>query len=454
MLIPPQPTRRQLLATAGSGFGLMSLAGLLAAEKPTAGKTSAIRPNPPARHVIFLFMTGGPSHMDLFDPKPALQKYAGQRPKTVNLRTERVTKGILASPFKFHRSGQSGVEVSELLPRLGEVIDDICVIRSMHTFNPTHTPARNLIHSGNIAVTRPTIGAWLNYGLGSENQNLPGFVAISHPRSGKLWRSGFLPSKYQGTSFSPDETAPEKMIRYLKNPVQDKAAQRQQLDLIQQLNGLHLADRSTDGFLEGRIQAMETAFRMQFAASKAFDVRAETKSVRKLYGENTFGNSCLLARRLVERGVRYVQVFSGPGQPWDDHHDINKNLRSRCPDIDRACAALITDLKQRGLLDQTLIVWGGEFGRTPVSEAGTGRDHNPYGYTMWLAGGGIRGGLAHGATDEFGFRAVENRVNIHDLHATLLHQMGIDHEKLTYRFSGRDFRLTDVHGRVLHELIA
>ena len=443
-----------MLATAGNGFGLMSLAGLLAAEKPEGDGKTAIRPNPPAKHVIFLFMTGGPSHMDLFDPKPALQKFAGQRPKTVTLSTERVTKGILASPFKFHRSGKSGVEVSELLPKLGEVIDDICVVRSMYTFNPTHTPARNLMHSGNIAVTRPTIGAWLNYGLGSENENLPGFVAISHPRSGKLWRSGFLPSEYQGTRFSPDETVPEKMIRYLKNPSQDKAAQRQQLDLIQQLNGLHLADRSTDGFLEGRIRAMETAFRMQFAASEAFDIRKETKSVRGLYGENTFGNSCLLARRLVERGVRYVQVFSGPGQPWDDHHDINKNLRGRCPDVDRACAGLITDLKQRGLLDETLIVWSGEFGRTPVSEAGTGRDHNPYGFTAWMAGGGIKGGVAHGATDEFGFRAVENRVNIHDLHATLLHQMGINHDQLTYRFSGRDYRLTDVHGRVLHELIA
>ena len=324
----------------------------------------------------------------------------------------------------------------------------------MYTFNPPHTPARNLMHSGNIAVTRPTIGAWLNYGLGSETENLPGFVAISHPRSGKLWRSGFLPSEYQGTRFSPDETVPEKMIRYLKNPSQDKVAQRQQLDLIQQLNGLHLADRSTDGFLEGRIRAMETAFRMQFAASEAFDIRKETKSVRGLYGENTFGNSCLLARRLVERGVRYVQVFSGPGQPWDDHHTLGETLRGRCPDGDRACAGLITDLKQRGLLDETLIVWSGEFGRTPVSEAGTGRDHNPYGFTAWMAGGGIKGGVAHGATDEFGFRAVENRVNIHDLHATLLHQMGIDHEQLTYRFSGRDYRLTDVHGRVLHELIA
>ncbi|HCD02803.1 MAG TPA: DUF1501 domain-containing protein, partial [Planctomycetaceae bacterium] len=387
MLNQLQPTRRQMLATAGNGFGLMSLAGLLAAEKPGGDGKTAIRPKPPAKHVIFLFMTGGPSHMDLFDPKPALQKFAGQRPKTVDLRTERVTKGILASPFKFHRSGKSGVEVSELLPKIGEVIDDICVVRSMYTFNPTHTPARNLMHSGNIAVTRPTIGAWLNYGLGSENENLPGFVAISHPRSGKLWRSGFLPSEYQGTRFSPDETVPEKMIRYLKNPSQDKPAQRQQLDLIQQLNGLHLADRSTDGFLEGRIRAMETAFRMQFAASEAFDIRKETKSVRGLYGENTFGNSCLLARRLVERGVRYVQVFSGPGQPWDDHHDINKNLRGRCPDVDRACAGLITDLKQRGLLDETLIVWSGEFGRTPVSEAGTGRDHNPYGFTAWMAGG-------------------------------------------------------------------
>lgn len=451
---PNQPTRRDVLAAAGGGFGLLGLAGLFAEQARGADIASAIRPNPPAKHVIFLFMTGGPSHMDLFDPKPALQKYAGQRPKTVDLRTERVTKGILASPFKFNRCGKSGVEVSELLPRLGSVIDDICVIRSMYTFNPTHTPARNLIHSGNIAVTRPTLGAWLNYGLGSENENLPGFVALSHPRSGKLWRAGFLPSEFQGTRFSADETAPEKMIRYLKNPRQNQASQRQQLDLLGQLNRLHLKQRGTDAFLEGRIQAMETAFRMQFAASEAFDVRKEPGAMRDNYGRDTFGNCCLLARRLVERGVRYVQVFSGPGQPWDDHHDINKNLRERCPGIDRSCAALLTDLKQRGLLDETLVIWGGEFGRTPVSEAGTGRDHNPYGYTMWLAGGGMKGGVAHGATDEFGFRAVENRVSIHDLHATLLHQMGIDHEKLTYRFSGRDYRLTDVHGRVLHELIA
>jgi hypothetical protein len=434
---------------------MLGLADLLSGSQAQAATARGPHFAPKAKHVIFLFLTGGPSHIDMFDPKPMLAKYAGQRPSTVNLRTERVTGGLLPSAFQFRRQGRNGVEVSELLPKLGESIDDICVLRSMYTFNPTHTPARNLIHSGNIAATRPTLGAWISYGLGTENRNLPGFVALSPSNAGgSLWRSGFLPSEFQGTHFNQSEEDPEKMIRYLRNKQLDSDAQRLQLDLIQDLNRDHMAGFGEDPFLEGRIQAMETAYRMQFAALDVFDVRKEPQAVREEYGATPYGNGCLLARRLVEKGVRYVQVFYGPGQPWDDHKNINGNLRKRCPDMDRASAALIRDLKRRGLLDETIIIWGGEFGRTPVSEAGDGRDHNPYGFTMWMAGGGVRGGLIYGATDDFGFQATENRMSIHDLHATILNQLGLDHTRLTYRYAGRDFRLTDVHGVVVKEILA
>jgi len=433
----------------------VGLSGMLASE--LSGAVSPTGPHfaPSAKHVIFLFLTGGPSHIDMFDHKPALEKYAGQRPNSADLRTERMTGGLLPSPFEFQQHGQSGIEVSELLPNLAGIVDELCVIRSMYTFNPTHTPARNLMHSGNIAATRPSLGAWLSYGLGSENENLPGFIALSpSPRGSQLWRSGFLPAEHQGTHLNHAETDPETMIRYLRNGKLDASAQRQQLDLLSALNEEHHASVGQDAFLESRIQAMETAYRMQFEALDAFDVRAEPEKVREEYGSTPFANGCLLARRLVEKGVRYVHVYYGPGQPWDDHKEINKNLRERCPDMDQGAAALIRDLKQRGLLDETLVVWGGEFGRTPVSESGDGRDHNPYGFTMWMAGGGVRGGVSYGATDEFGFQAVEKRVSIHDLHATILNQLGLDHERLTYRYAGRDFRLTDVHGNVLTELLA
>ena len=317
------------------------------------------------------------------------------------------------------------------------------------------------MHSGNIASTRPTLGAWASYGLGTENEDLPAFVVLSHPRSGKLWRAGFLPSEHQGTLFDQQETSPDKMIRYLRNAHLDRAVQQKQVHFLQQLNQVHLRSRDTSPFLEARIKAMETAFRMQFAASEAFDTSREPQHIRSQYGENPFANSCLLARRLVERGVRYIHVFSGPGQPWDDHDKIKENLEGRCPEMDRAVAALIRDLKQRGLLDETLVVWTGEFGRTPAVEIPfdgmrkpTGRDHNHHGYTVWMAGGGVRGGMTYGTTDDFGYRAVENPVHVHDLHATMLHLMGFDHEELTYHHAGRDFRLTDVHGRVLHELLA
>jgi hypothetical protein len=451
-------SRRAMLESLCGGLGSVGLSAMLARNQAmgaTAGNYRGPELPAKAKHVIFLFLAGGPSQVDMFDPKPALLKYEGQRPDSVNLRTERQTGGLLPSPFTFQKYGRGGVDVSELLPQMASVIDDVCVIRSMYTFNPTHTPARSLIHSGSILATRPSLGAWVSYGLGTENDNLPGFVVLTAAGGGggSLWRAGFLPSEHQGTAFNTAEVEPERMIADLRNRWLDSSGQRRQLDAVQALNREYSASFGTDEFLEGRIKAMEAAYRMQFEALEVFDVRREPEAVRSEYGSTPYANGCLLARRLVEKGVRYVHVYYPGGQVWDDHKDINKNLRERCPDMDRASAALVRDLKRRGLLDETLVVWGGEFGRTPVSESGTGRDHNPYGFTMWMAGGGIRGGLAYGATDEFGFKAIENRVSIHDLHATILHQLGVDHTKLTYRYAGRDFRLTDVYGDVVTDIL-
>lgn len=454
-----QFSRRAMIQSLCGGLGSVGLTALLSqqqAQAATLGRYTGPSIPAKAKHVIFLFMTGGPSQVDMFDPKPSLLKFQGQRPDSVDLRTERQTGGLLPSPFQFKPHGKSGVAVSELLPQLGSVIDDVCVIRSMYTFNPTHTPARSLIHSGSILATRPSLGAWVSYGLGTENDNLPAFVALSPGANGggSLLRSGFLPAEYQGTPFSDSEVEPEKMISNLRNKWLDPKAQRRKLDAIQELNRQHSQAFGSDDFLEGRIKSMEAAYRMQFEALDVFDIRKETEGIRAEYGTTPFANGCLLARRLVERGVRYVHIYYGAGQVWDDHKDIDKNLRERCPDMDQAAAALIRDLKRRGLLDETLVVWGGEFGRTPVSESGTGRDHNPYGFTMWMAGGGTKGGLAYGATDDFGFKAVENRVSIHDLHATILNQLGVDHTALTYRYAGRDFRLTDVFGEVVKDILA
>jgi hypothetical protein len=455
-------SRRAMIRSLGAGLGSIGLYGLLADEQARGRSLQNPSPSPSpsphfaakAKHNIVLFLPGGPSQVDLLDPKPALHRYAGQRPDSVNLRTERTTGGLLPSPFAFSKHGRSGLEVSELLPNLAAIADELCVVRSMYTFNPTHTPARSLFHSGNIAATRPSMGSWISYGLGSENQNLPGFVVLTPGGGGGPGlRNGFLPTRHQGVAFDDSVTDPERMISNLRNRQLTPPAQRQQLDLVQELNREHARAVGGDELLEARIQAMETAFRMQTEAAEAFDLRREPAAVRERYGQSPFANGCLLARRLVERGVRTVHVYYGPGQPWDDHSRINRNLRERCPDMDRACAALIGDLKGRGLLDETAVVWGGEFGRTPVSESGDGRDHNPYGFTMFMAGGGFKGGTCYGATDEFGFRAVENRVSIHDLHATLLYVLGIDHERLTYRYAGRDFRLTDVYGEVMHELL-
>jgi hypothetical protein len=454
------PSRRRFLQSLGAGFGTLGLVSMLGeslvlAQDPPA-QASRVGPHfsPTATRTILLFMPGGPSHLDLFDNKPALATHAGQRPDAVNLRTERTTGGLFPSPFAFKKYGQSGIEVSELLPNLAAIVDDLCMVKSMYTFNPTHTPARNLFHTGNIALTRPSMGSWISYGLGSENRNLPGFVVLSPGGGAPGSSSGFLPSCHQGVGIDCAQKRPEAMIRDLRNQQLDAVTQRQQLDLVQALNREHEAEAGRDDFLDGRIQAMETAYRMQFEASEAFDIDAEPKAVREEYGTSPYANGCLLARRLVERGVRTVHVNYGPGQPWDDHSSINKNLREHCPDMDKASAALITDLKRRGLLGETAVLWGGEFGRTPVSESGDGRDHNPYGFTMWMAGGGFKGGFTYGQTDEFGFRAVENRMSIHDLHATLLHVLGFDHERLTYRYAGRDFRLTDVSGQVMHDVLA
>ncbi len=450
-------SRRELLQSLCGGLGSVGLAALLsdpqAAGAPVTHYTGPRLPAK-AKRVISLFMPGGPSHVDMFDPKPEMVKYAGQRPNAVDLRTERQTGGLLPSTFAFQKRGQSGVEVSELLPQLGSVIDEICVIRSMYSFNPTHMPARSLYHSGSILATRPSTGAWISYGLGTENENLPAFVVLSPDRGEAMHsRAGFLPSEHQGITFTDAETEPEKMIPNLRNTHLDPSAQRRQLDAIQTLNRNFSGSFGADQFLEGRIKSMEAAYRMQFEALDVFDIRKEPEAIRAEYGATPFANGCLLARRLVEHGVRYIHINYGAGQVWDDHKDIDKNLRDRCPDMDQAAAALIRDLKRRGLLDETLVSWGGEFGRTPVSESGTGRDHNPYGFTMWMAGGGVKGGLAYGATDEFGFKAVENRVSIHDLHATILYQLGMDHSKLTYRYAGRDFRLTDVYGEVVRDIL-
>jgi hypothetical protein len=449
-------SRRQALGRFTAGLGAIGLAATLdQAEAATAPPRLHFAPR--AKRIIHLFMNGGPFQADFFDPKPALTKYAGQRPKEVDLRTERATAGLMASPFRFAPRGQSGLPVSELLPHLSAHADDLCVLRSLHCDNPNHGPALYQMNNGTITPKRPSMGSWFLYGLGAENQNLPGYVVLCPGRPvrfAELWTSAFLPAEFQGTYLNHSNSDPRQLIPNLKNDLFDSTAQRKELDLMQALNRAHLAERGGDDALAARITALESAFRMQTEAAEAFDLTHETAAVRASYGSGRFADACLLARRLAERGVRFTQIYYGNGQPWDTHNKHNDAVRKLAADIDRPIAALLTDLKQRGLLDDTLVVWGGEFGRTPTTENGDGRDHNHYGFTMWLAGGGIRGGMAYGATDDFGFRAVENKVHVHDLHATLLYLLGFDHERLTYRYSGRDFRLTDVHGRVLHEVVA
>jgi hypothetical protein len=460
--------RRDMLRRAGTGLGMLGLStlladqGLLAAEAP--GPLAPKSPHYPAkvRRVIHFFCNGGPSHVDTFDPKPALAKHANQ-PLPETLRTERKTGTAFPSPFKFHKYGQSGLEISEIFSRTAEHADSMAVIRSMYAHVPNHEPSLMLMNCGDSVQPRPSVGAWVLYGLGAENQNLPGFIAMCPGglpiKDSENWQSAFLPGAYQGTFIDSKHEQLDKLIENITHPHATTAAQRRQLDLLQKLNAEHRAGRGDDR-LDARIAAFELAFRMQTEAAEAFDLSREPQEVRELYGPGVHGRQTLTARRLIERGVRYVQLWHGAGQPWDNHDNIEGNHRKLAGELDQPIAALLTDLKRRGMFDDTLVIGGGEFGRTPSVELGgdgkskLGRDHNHYGFSVWLAGGGVKGGTAYGATDDFGFKAVENPTSVHDLHATILHLLGFDHERLTYRFQGRDFRLTDVHGHVVSEILA
>jgi hypothetical protein len=455
-------SRREMLHRMGTGVGALGLATVLAHESRASQATPAspLAPHsshfaPKAKRLIHLFMGGGPSHVDTFDPKPGLDRLHGQKAPDSFKKGDQRNGGtpLMKSPFKFKKYGQAGIEVSEIFPQVGSCIDDICVIRSMHTNIPNHEPALLMMCCGDTQPVRPSMGSWLLYGLGTENQNLPGFVVLcpGKPVVGPaLWSNSFLPGIFQGTHIS--KTDPKGAIPYVNNPYLGRNAQREQMDLLKQLNEAHLAGRNGDNPLEARIQSLEMAFRMQFEAQDAFDLGKETAPTRELYGKGQFADSCLVARRLVERCVRVVQVFYGSGQPWDDHGDIMGHA-NKAKDADQAIAGLLKDLKSRGLLEDTIVLWGGEFGRTPTSQ-GKGRDHHSTGFSVWMAGGGVKGGMTYGATDELGFHAVDNPVHVHDLHATILHLMGMNHEKLTYRYGGRDFRLTDVYGKVQQAILA
>lgn len=462
MIEPFGFSRRDLLKRSGVGFGMLGLASLLA-EKESAHAGGVIAPHfaPKAKRVIHFFLNGGPSHVDTFDPKPALLKYAG-KPIPNALLTERKTGHAFPTPFKFQRYGQSGIEVSELFAKTAEHIDDIAVVRSMYAQVPNHEPSLMLMNCGDSIQARPSLGSWLTYGLGSENENLPAFVSMCPGglpiKGAENWQSAFLPGSLQGTYVDTNQSSVEKLIENIRSPHASLETQRQQLALLQRFNQAHRLPRA-DPRLDSRIESFELAFRMQTAATDAFDINDEPQHIRDLYGNGVHGRQTLIARRLLERGVRMVQLWHGAGQPWDNHDKIEENHRKLAAEIDQPIAALLRDLKQRGMLEETLVIWGGEFGRTPTVEMNgntskLGRDHNHYGFTVCLAGGGIKGGTVYGSTDEFGFAAQDNPVSVNDLHATILHLMGLNHERLTYRYAGRDFRLTDVHGNVIMPILA
>ena len=468
MLMPNQHlTRRQMLARlGGGGLGLLGLGNVLFQDHALgAASTHPLAPKPPhfpakAKRVIHIFCNGGASQMDTFDPKPALQKWAG-KPLPLHYSTENPTFGAMPSPFSFNRYGQSGLECSEIFAQLAQAhADDLCVIRSMHTDQSIHENALMMMNTGSLVVPRPSLGSWITYGLGTENQNLPGYVVLVPKglpvRGEENWKSSFLPGAYQGTYVATDR-ADGKFIDNLRNARLGSNAQSAQMKLLGALNQHHVETRDDDPALAARIHNYETAFRMQMEATDAFDLTQEPESIRKMYGDGPQNKQMLLARRLIERGVRFVQVWHGREQPWDSHKDLEKEHRKLAAECVQGITALLSDLKSRGMLEDTLVMWAGEFGRTPTAElngASNGRDHNRYGFTTWMAGGGVKGGLAYGSTDEFGFAAVENRVHVHDLHATILHLMGFDHERLTYEHAGRNFRLTDVHGHVVKDLLS
>ncbi len=453
-------SRREMLHTSSVGFGALALQGLLAQE---ARSGSALSPRPApaaprAKRIIFIFMHGGPSQVDLFDHKPQLTRdddkpLPFEKPRIVSAKTG----NLLASPWKFSHHGQSGAEVSQLLPHLSSIVDDLCIIKSIHGSNSRHGGALLELHTGSDTFTRPAMGSWITYGLGTENQNLPGFITIN-PTGGhggsNAWSSAFLPAHFQGTRIGGKGGG--MTVPFIESPLKNRELQRRELALLEAINRDHFSRGAGDAELEARIASYELAFRMQMEAPGVQDISGEPESVRELYGcnqENTksFAEQCLMARRFSEAGVRFVQVTH---RYWDSHGNLRKEHARLAGEMDKPVAGLITDLKQRGLLDETLVLWGGEFGRTPVAQGRDGRDHNPHANTMFLAGGGIKQGIQYGATDEYGYYAQENRVHFHDLHATILHQLGIDHKELTYRYAGRDFRLTDVHGRVVRDILA
>lgn len=466
-------TRREFLTRQAGGIGIIALAQLLAsgsyASTVTKTLTNGRGPHytPRAKNVIFMFMAGGPSHLDLFDPKPQMKKWHGTPPPAGMVDPSIIAGSVMASPRVFAPRGQSGIEFSDLLPHIGSVADDLCVIRSLHTDSGNHDPAQILFNCGTQLFGHPSFGSWVNYGLGSESQNMPGYIVLN---SGKdvearntLVGNGFLPSTYRGVTVRSSGDP----ILYLQNPTGiNDAAQRARLDALRELNNLRL-QQTGDFEIASRIDSYEMAFRMQAAAPELLDLSNESDATKSMYGldrdeTRAFGTNCLLARRMVEHGVRFVQLFHST---WDDHTELDKNLTQNCLMTDQPAAALVRDLKQRGLLDDTLVIWAGEFGRTPMAEdhfdpgrpvlpGKEGRDHHPFAFSMWMAGGGVKAGYVHGQTDDFGYHVVKDPVHIHDLHATVLHLLGIDHEMLTYRHAGRDFRLTDVAGKVVRGIVA
>lgn len=459
-------TRRHWMRKCGMGMGGLAFADLFSSTTRAGSAPGALTQHfaSKAKHIIHVFLNGGVSQVDTFDPKPELTRRAGQMLPFANLQTERRTGVALPSPFSFEKHGESGIPVSDIFPHLSKCVDEITVIRSMYAELPSHEMSLMLMNTGDQRLVRPSLGSWLTWGMGSINENLPSFVALcpgGMPVGGAgNWRSAFLPGSFQGTRIDTSNSDPTKLIDFLQNKRLSSLDQSKQFDYLQQLNAQHLADRPGEAAIESRIKSFELAFRMQTEASDAFDISQEPEHILKLYGEGTQNRQLLMARRLVERGVRFVQTWHGDSQPWDSHSNIKSEHRKVASQCDQGLAALIVDLKQRGLLDQTLILCSGEFGRTPSVEMGQdgsgasqGRDHNHWGFSLWMAGGGIKKGSIYGATDEFGFRAVENPVSIHDLHATILHLMGYDHERMTYRYAGRDFRLTDVHGKVIQPIL-
>ncbi len=462
-------TRRDFLARAGGGFGAVALSHLLASEAIGADAESPFAPRRThhearAKRVIFLFMDGGPSHIDTFDPKPAVNRYAGsQLPKHIRrpyLPMGETDSPILASARKWKLCGESGIPVSDWMPHVGECIDDIAVLRSCQADGLLHVRGVCQMNTGSIEAGRPSLGAWTSYGLGTESDSLPAFVVLldsgAEPPGGpRNWGTGYMPATYQGTQFR-EGRAP--ILNLAQQKRVGATQQRRELDFIAELNRIHAARRGEVSELEARIASYELAYRMQSAAPEAVDISSESQATRDLYGLDdkptaTYGRMCLLARRLVERGVRFVQLYNGSGSKWDAHSKIEKNHTERCRSCDRPIAGLLKDLKQRGLLEETLVVWGGEFGRTPQSEKGDGRDHNPFGFTMWFAGGGVKGGQVIGETDDFGLHAIRDHAHVHDIHATILHLLGLDHERLTFFHSGREDRLTDVAGVVIDKLL-